>query len=107
MDPGQVTLNDFQKRVEERLNAALKQLGLQVDSRRVGWEEDFSPRQAEAVVVVMARDLGVRIREDSVSFGFSDKDNYYYEILDYPNPDALADAFLAALTEGWHRQQRQ
>jgi hypothetical protein len=103
MDSGQVPLNDFQKRVEQRLNAALEELGLQVDSRRVGREEvPFSTQKpTEAVIHIMARDLDVVIREDSVGFTISGKDDYI-EMLDYSNADALADAFLAALTQRWH-----
>src|SRR5258708_10366977 len=102
MDPSQVTLNDFQKRVEQRLNAALKELGLKVDSRGVGWEEvPFSPRKpAEGVVHIIARDLDVMIREDSVGFTISGKADYI-EMLDYSNADALPHAFLTALTERW------
>lgn len=107
MDPGQVTLNGFQKRVEERLNAALHELGLQVDSRRVGWEEmPFGSQQPEAVVHVKAQELDVRIREDSVSFTLFGKGNYMYEMPDYANADALADAFLRALTDRWRKQPR-
>src|SRR6266540_2275200 len=104
MDRGQVTLNDFQKLVEQRLSAALQKLGLQVDSRRVGWEEvPFSTaKPAEAVVHIMARDLDVMIREDSVGFTISGKDDSI-ELLDYSNADALADAFLTALTERWRK----
>lgn len=105
MDRGEVTLNDFQRRVEERLNAALKEFGLQVDRRRVGWEEGFSPRQAETIIYVRAQELEVRIREDSVSFTLSGKGNYMYEMPDYANPDALADALLAAVR--WHKQPRK
>ncbi|MGD0992002.1 MAG: hypothetical protein ABR998_05995 [Gemmatimonadales bacterium] len=105
MDPGQATLNDFQKRLEERLNAALKGLGVQVDSRRVGWEEVFSPRRAESVVHVRARDLDVRIREDSVSFTLSGKGEYY-EMPDYQSPDALADSFLGTLSTRFQESGR-
>ena len=104
MNTDPVILNEFQKRLEERLNAALKNLGLQVDSRRVGREEVFSrQRSDEAVVVVKAQQLGVRIREDSVSFEISGKGDYY-EMPDYANADALADTFLAVLTERWHKR---
>ncbi|SRR6266513_1249203 len=100
MDPGQVTLNDFQKLLEQRLNTALQKLGLQVDSRRVGWESvPFSTgKPAETVVHIMARDLDVMIREDSVGFTISGKDDSI-ELLDYSSADALADAFLTALTK--------
>lgn len=106
MEMGQVTLNGFQERLEQRINATLKKLGLQVDSRRVGWE-DAATRTgpSEAVVHLRAQELEVRIREDSVSFTLSGKGDYY-EMPDYPNADALADAFLAVVTERWHRQSR-
>jgi hypothetical protein len=107
MDPRQVTPNDFQRRVEQRLNAALKDLGLQVDSRRVGWEEpEFDPRQGESVVHVRAGEIEVRIRENSASFTVSGKGDYY-EMPDYTNPEALADALLASVTERWHGRQRK
>ena len=108
MDPGPATPNDFQKRVEDRLNAALKELGVKVDSRRVGWEViELLPREPpEAVVYIEAGDLDVAIRERSVSYTISGKGDYW-EMPDYPNADALADAFLAAVTERWHREQRK
>jgi hypothetical protein len=103
MHRDQVTLNDFQRRVEQRLNAALKELGLPVDKRRAGWEEAGpNSRHREAVVHIRAQELDVRIREDSVSFAISDKGDYY-EMLDYSDAEALADAFLTALTERWHK----
>ncbi len=106
MDPGQVTLNDFQARIEQRLNTALKELGLQVESRRVGWEEAATRTgPPEAVAHIRAQALDVRIREDSVSFTLSGKGDYY-EVIDYPSADALADAFLAVLTQRWRRQPR-
>ncbi len=84
----------------------LEELGLQVDSRRVGWEEAaFSSRKPEAVVHVRAQELDVRIREDSVSFTISSKGDYY-EMPDYSNADALADAFLAELAKRWLKQPR-
>ena len=105
MSTDPVILNDFQKRLEQRLIAALKELTLHVDRRRVGREEVLYSRQPEAVLHLSAQDLEVRIREESVSFTISGKGDYY-EMPDYSNADALADAFLAALTERWHKRQR-
>lgn len=101
MDRTQVPLNDFQVRVEQRLNAALGQLGSQIESRNVGWEAAASPSQPrEAIVHLRVQELDVRIRENSVSFTLSGKGDYY-EMADYRDPDALSDAFLTALTKRW------
>jgi hypothetical protein len=100
MDSAQVALNDFQKRVEQRLNAALKELELHVESRRVGSEElPFHSRQPpESVVHIRAQELEVRIRENSVSFEVSGKGDYY-EMPDYQTADALADALLSTIRQ--------
>jgi len=108
MDPGLVTPNTFQQRVEERLRAALKELGVQVDSRRVGWEviESLPREPPEAFVYIKAQELEVAIREGSVSYTITGKGDYY-EIPDYANADALADALLSAVTARWRRPQRE
>ena len=94
-----MTLNDFQKRVEERLNVAFKDLGLAVDSRRIFREKvPFLSRDSEIVVDIRVRDFEVGIREHSASFTLSGK-GHYYEMPDYPNADALADALLKELTK--------
>lgn len=107
MSTHQLTLNDFQKRVDERLNVALDNLGLRVDSRRIGKEKvPFLSAEPEVVIYVRAQDLSVAIREDSASFTIAGKDDYY-EMQDYPNPDALADALLAELTKRWRTHPRK
>jgi hypothetical protein len=100
MDPADVTPNAFQRRVEERLQAALNELALPIEARRVGLEAmpAHSHQPPEAVVHIRARDLEVRIREDSVSFEISGKGDYY-EMPDYQTADALADAFLGSVKE--------
>lgn len=106
MDPRQATLNDFQTCVERRLNAELNDLGLRIDLRRVGWEEipfPVSSKNREAVVEIRAKELSVRIREDSVGYEISGKGDYY-EMQDYGNPDALADAFLPVLSKRWRNR---
>lgn len=102
---GEPTLNTFQERLAQRLEAALARWGCRIDVRRAGWEEAASPSgRPEAVLHVAAQALEVRIREDSVGFTLSGRDDYY-ELVDYSDADALADAFLAAVTRQWKKQQ--
>jgi len=100
-----VALNDFQKRLEDRLSAALTDLGVQVDSRRVGQEYEplYSP-QPETFVEITAGNIVVRIREDSVAFEVSGKGDYC-ELLDYSSVDALADALVSKLTQRLSRSR--
>jgi len=98
MNSDQIAPNDFQIRVEQRLSAVLSDIGRTVDNRKVQRvEPTFYSRQPEIVVFIVASDLKVWIHENTVSFEVSGKGDYY-EMPDYQSADALADAFLTALT---------
>lgn len=86
-------LNGFQRLVEELVTQRLVRLARQVEERRIGREAPVAGSgKSETVLYLRARDVELRIREDSMSYSIGN-DGDYFEMADYRSAEALVDAF--------------